>query len=130
LTMEVLRELRRIGVGVAIDDFGTGQSSLVYLKRFPIDTIKIDRTFVHDVTTDEPAAAIVSYVINLAHSMRLNVVAEGVETDEQYSFLRLYACDLLQGFLFSRPLPAGAAYEFLRGDVRGPKTVEIRNPLA
>ncbi len=130
LTMDVLRELRRIGVGVAIDDFGTGQSSLVYLKRFPIDTIKIDRTFVQDVTTDESAAAIVSYVINLAHSMRLNVVAEGVETDEQYSFLRLYACDLLQGYLFSRPLPAGAAYEFLRSEVRGPKTVEIRNPLA
>jgi EAL domain-containing protein (putative c-di-GMP-specific phosphodiesterase class I) len=62
--------------------------------------------------------------------MRLNVVAEGVENDEQYSFLRLYACDLLQGYLFSRPLPSGAAFEFLRGEVRGPKTVEIRNPLA
>jgi diguanylate cyclase (GGDEF)-like protein/PAS domain S-box-containing protein len=128
-TMEVLRELRRIGVSVAIDDFGTGHSSLIYLKRFPIDTIKIDQAFVRDVTSDESAAAIVSYVINLAHSMRLNVVAEGVETDEQYSFLRLYACDLLQGFLFSQPLPAGAAYEFLRRDVRPPKTVEIRNPL-
>jgi EAL domain-containing protein (putative c-di-GMP-specific phosphodiesterase class I) len=129
-TMAVLRDLRHIGVGVAIDDFGTGQSSLIYLKQFPIDTIKIDQAFVRDVTTDESAAAIVSYVINLAHSMRLNVVAEGVETDEQYSFLRLYACDHLQGFLFSRPLPSGAAFEFLRGDVRSPKTVEIRNPLA
>jgi diguanylate cyclase (GGDEF)-like protein/PAS domain S-box-containing protein len=129
-TMAVLRDLRRIGVGVAIDDFGTGQSSLIYLKQFPIDTIKIDQAFVRDVTTDESAAAIVSYVINLAHSMRLNVVAEGVETDEQYSFLRLYACDHLQGFLFSRPLPSGAAFEFLRGEVKSPRTVEIRNPLA
>jgi EAL domain-containing protein (putative c-di-GMP-specific phosphodiesterase class I) len=129
LTMQVLRELRQIGVGVAIDDFGTGQSSLIYLKRFPIDTIKIDQAFVRDVTTDESAAAIVSYCINLAHSMRLSVVAEGVETDEQYSFLRLYACDLLQGFLFSQPLPAIAAYEFLRRGIQPPRTVEIRNPL-
>jgi diguanylate cyclase (GGDEF)-like protein/PAS domain S-box-containing protein len=127
-TMDVLRELRRLGAGVAIDDFGTGQSSLIYLKRFPIDTIKIDKAFVQDVTTDESAAAIVSYVINLAHSMRLSVVAEGVEDEAQYSFLRLYACDLLQGYLFSRPLPAKAAYEFLRSEVRPPKTLEMRRP--
>lgn len=128
LTMEVLHALRRLGVSVAIDDFGTGQSSLIYLKRFPIDTIKIDQIFVRDVTRDESAASIVSYVINLAHSMKLRVVAEGVETDEQYSFLRWYACDLLQGYLFSRPLPAKAAYEFLCSELRPPKTLEIRRP--
>lgn len=128
-TMDVLQTLRGLGVSVAIDDFGTGQSSLIYLKRFPIDTIKIDQVFVRDVTNDESAASIVSYVINLAHSMRLNVVAEGVENEEQYSFLRLYACDLLQGFLFSRPLPAATAYQFLRSDVKPPKTLEIRRPL-
>src|SRR5258706_16393517 len=108
--MAVLRDLRRIGVGVAIDDFGTGQSSLIYLKQFPIDTIKIDQAFVRDVTTDESAPAIVWDVMNLAHSMRLNLVAEVLETDEQNSCLPLYAYDHLQGFLFSRPLPAGAPF--------------------
>src|SRR5205807_667975 len=99
-TMNAMRELKEIGIRIAIDDFGTGQSSLVYLKRFPIDTVKIDRAFVRDVTTDESAAAIVSYVINLAHTLRLAVVAEGVETEAQWSFLKLNACDQMQGFLF------------------------------
>jgi len=106
LILQVLQELKDFGVGIAIDDFGTGQSSLVYLKRFPIDTVKIDQTFVRDVTTDDSAAAIVSYVISLAHTLRFDVVAEGVETEEQYQFLRLNACDRLQGFLFSPARPA------------------------
>jgi len=106
LILQVLQELRQLGVGIAIDDFGTGQSSLLYLKRFPIDTVKIDQTFVRDVTTDDSAAAIVSYVISLAHTLRFEVVAEGVETEEQYQFLRLNACDRLQGFLFSPARPA------------------------
>jgi diguanylate cyclase (GGDEF)-like protein/PAS domain S-box-containing protein len=114
LTMQLLRDLKEQGVSIAIDDFGTGQSSLAYLKRFPIDTIKIDQAFVRDVTVDDSAAAIVSYVINLAHTLGLEVVAEGVETEAQYSFLRLNACDRLQGYLFSRPLPADEAYEFIR----------------
>jgi diguanylate cyclase (GGDEF)-like protein/PAS domain S-box-containing protein len=113
-TTTAMRELKELGIRIAIDDFGTGQSSLVYLKRFPIDTVKIDRAFVRDVTTDESAAAIVSYVINLAHSLRLAVVAEGVETEEQWSFLKLNACDQMQGFLFSQPLPADEAEEFMR----------------
>ncbi len=106
LILQVLRELKEHGVGIAIDDFGTGQSSLLYLKRFPIDTVKIDQTFVRDVTTDDATAAIVSYVISLAHTLRFDVVAEGVETEEQYAFLRLNGCDRLQGFLFSPARPA------------------------
>jgi len=115
-TTTAMRELKELGIRIAIDDFGTGQSSLVYLKRFPIDTVKIDRAFVRDVTTDESAAAIVSYVINLAHTLRLAVVAEGVETEEQWSFLKLNACDQMQGFLVSQPLPADEAEEFMRSE--------------
>ena len=119
-TMNAMRELKEIGIRIAIDDFGTGQSSLVYLKRFPIDTVKIDRAFVRDVTMDESAAAIVSYVINLAHTLRLTVVAEGVETEEQWSFLKLNACDQMQGFLFSHPLPVDETEAFIRAEmVRG-----------
>ena len=116
--MQILREVKRHGVGIAIDDFGTGQSSLIYLKRFPIDTVKIDQAFVSDVTSDESTAAIVSYIINLAHTLHLNVVAEGVETEEQYQFLLANGCDRMQGFLFSRPLPASEAYEFLKAHRR------------
>ncbi len=114
LTMKVLRDLRDLGVAVAVDDFGTGQSSLIYLKHFPVDTVKIDKEFLREVTSDETAAAIVSYVINLAHTLQLRVVAEGVETEEQYTFLRHYACDLMQGYLFSAPLPAGDVFPFLQ----------------
>jgi diguanylate cyclase (GGDEF)-like protein/PAS domain S-box-containing protein len=115
-TTNAMRELKELGIRIAIDDFGTGQSSLVYLKRFPIDTVKIDRAFVRDVTTDESAAAIVSYVIKLAHTLRLGVVAEGVETEAQWSFLKLNACDQMQGFLFSQPLPAAEAEAFMRSE--------------
>ena len=128
LTMEMLRELRDMGVGVAVDDFGTGQSSLIYLKHFPIDTVKIDKEFLKEVTTDDTAAAIVSYVINLAHTLKLLVVAEGVETDEQYTFLRHFACDLMQGYLFSKPLPADEIVPFLQQSLFKPKTLEMRRP--
>jgi len=113
LTMQVLRELRRQGIGIAIDDFGTGQSSLIYLKRFPIDAIKIDQAFVRDVTGEESAAAIVSYIINLAHMLRLEVIAEGVELEEQFEFLKKQGCDRMQGFLLSMPMPAAKTREFL-----------------
>ncbi|HEV7768501.1 MAG TPA: EAL domain-containing protein, partial [Thermoanaerobaculia bacterium] len=128
LTMKVLRDLRLLGVGVAVDDFGTGQSSLTYLKHFPIDTVKIDKEFLRDVTSDETAAAIVSYVINLAHTLQLNVVAEGVETEEQYTFLRHYGCDQMQGYLFSRPLPAAEILPFLQQLPIRPRTVETKRP--
>jgi len=128
VSMKVLRVLREKGIEIAIDDFGTGQSSLVYLKQFPIDTIKIDKEFLRDLATDDTAAAIVSSVINLAHTMRLSVVAEGVETEEQYSLLQCYACDRLQGYLFSRPLDAAAIKGFVLEMSSRPRTLETPTP--
>jgi diguanylate cyclase (GGDEF)-like protein/PAS domain S-box-containing protein len=128
VSMKVLRMLKERGVGIAIDDFGTGQSSLVYLKQFPIDTIKVDKEFLRDLATDDTAAAIVSSVINLAHTMRLSVVAEGVETEEQYSLLRYYACDRMQGYLFSRPMPAAGVLPYVQQVSLKPKTLEVRHP--
>jgi diguanylate cyclase (GGDEF)-like protein/PAS domain S-box-containing protein len=127
-TLKLLQELRALGVRVAVDDFGTGQSSLIYLKHFPIDTVKIDKEFLREVTHDETAAAIVSYVINLAHTLKLHVVAEGVESEEQYTFLRHYGCDMMQGYLFSRPLPADAVFGFLQHAIIRPKTLEMKRP--
>jgi diguanylate cyclase (GGDEF)-like protein/PAS domain S-box-containing protein len=102
----ILRELKHLGVQIAIDDFGTGYSSLSYLRRFPIDVLKIDQSFVRDITLEEDGAAIVRTIISLAHSLRLKVVAEGVETPAQLAYLRAHACDQVQGYLFSRPVPA------------------------
>jgi diguanylate cyclase (GGDEF)-like protein len=107
-TIYSLRELKTLGVRIAMDDFGTGYSSLNYLKRFPIDTLKLDQSFVRDIRTDSSDAAIVSAVISMAHSLHLSVVAEGVETEEQLAFLALQQCDVIQGYLFSQPLAAEA----------------------
>ena len=130
LTMGVLQELRAMGVAIAVDDFGTGQSSLIYLKHFPIDTVKIDKEFLGEVTTDDTAAAIVSYVINLAHTLQLKVVAEGVETEEQYTFLRHCGCDLIQGYLFSPALPANEVFPFMQSILMRPRTLEVKRPEA
>ncbi len=102
-TVEMLEQLNRMGLKLAVDDFGTGYSSLSYLKRFPIDTLKIDQSFVRDVTTDADDASLVKAIIAMGHALQLNVIAEGVETPEQLAFLRQHGCDGMQGYLFSRP---------------------------
>ncbi|MBS0381256.1 MAG: EAL domain-containing protein [Proteobacteria bacterium] len=112
-SVRLLGELKSIGTRLAIDDFGTGYSSLAYLKRLPIDTLKIDQEFVGDVTTDPDDAAITATIITMAHSLQIKVVAEGVETVEQLAFLRAQRCDEIQGYWLSRPLSAEACLDFL-----------------
>ena len=101
----VLGQLRELGIEIAIDDFGTGYSSLAHLKHFPVNTIKVDRSFVSGLATDRSDRSIVAAVISLAHGLGLRAVAEGVETEEQLGDLRLLHCDFGQGFHFSRPQP-------------------------
>jgi EAL domain-containing protein (putative c-di-GMP-specific phosphodiesterase class I) len=118
----ILGSLRALGVRVAIDDFGTGYSSLSYLTRFPLDTIKIDRSFVEEATHDPHAATVVGFVIALAHELELRTVAEGVETEAQERLLVSHNCDLLQGFLHCPPLPAGECERWMRQRLARPLT--------
>jgi diguanylate cyclase (GGDEF)-like protein/PAS domain S-box-containing protein len=116
-TTQTLRRLKNMGAHISIDDFGTGYSSLMYLKTFPIDTIKIDKSFVNDVTTDPDDQAITQAIISMAHSLKLDVVAEGVETKEQLELLKSQSCDVIQGYLFSKPIPVDDIAPFLLSDV-------------
>jgi diguanylate cyclase (GGDEF)-like protein/PAS domain S-box-containing protein len=116
--VSMLNELHALGIGLAIDDFGTGYSSLSYLKRFPVDRLKIDRSFVSDIGVSGDDETITSAIIALAHSLKLQVIAEGVETLAQLDFLKARACDEMQGFYFAKPLSTAAISELLQGGVK------------
>jgi len=119
--IKLMDGLKKIGVSLSIDDFGTGYSSLAYLKRFPVDILKIDRSFVRDIATDANDAAIVASIVSLAGNLKLRVVSEGVETQEQLDCLRSSGCHVMQGYYFSRPLPVPAFSELLeRFNARDP----------
>ena len=108
-----LQSIKSLGIKLSMDDFGTGYSSLSYLKKFPLDTLKIDQSFIHDLVTNNEDASLVKAIISMAHSLGMDVIAEGVENQDQMEFLRLNDCDIIQGYLFSRPLPASELAKFL-----------------
>ncbi|MEP6802145.1 MAG: EAL domain-containing protein, partial [Acidobacteriota bacterium] len=134
VSISTLWDLKNLGVQLSMDDFGTGYSSLNYLKRFPIDRLKIDQSFVRDVTTDPDDAAIASAIIAMAHSLELTVVAEGVETEPQLAFLRDQRCDEMQGYLVSRPVAPARFLELLeenrKASVKRRKSGGARTPRA
>ncbi|MBD8594120.1 EAL domain-containing protein [Pseudomonas sp. CFBP 8758] len=120
-THQQLEQLKQLGMTLAMDDFGTGYSSLSYLKKFPIDVIKIDRSFIHEIPDNQDDMEITSAVIAMAHNLKLKVVAEGIETAAQLAFLRRQRCDVGQGYLFDQPIPGAELIERLKRYPRGPK---------
>lgn len=114
LVIDTLHAVKKLGLGLAIDDFGTGYSSLSYLTAFPVDKLKIDKSFVDDLEEKQESRAIVQTIIDLAHHLQLDVVAEGVETEAQFEMLRDYGCEEIQGYLVSKPMPVDQASEFIR----------------
>jgi len=129
-TILKLHEISQLGIKISIDDFGTGYSSLSYLKRFPIDTLKIDRSFVKDIPGDEEDVAIVKAVIALARSLNLDVIAEGVETQEQKVFLVKNGCKKIQGYLYAKPMPADEIEKMLRESAEKPFLQNLVNKKA
>jgi EAL domain-containing protein (putative c-di-GMP-specific phosphodiesterase class I) len=119
-TTEILHALKNLGVQIAIDDFGTGYSSLSYLRRFPIDTLKIDQSFVQDIDCGSHDEAIVSAIIAMSKSLKMQVIAEGIETAQQLAFLRAHDCVEGQGYYFNHPLPAGEFAALLKMTVPSP----------
>jgi len=126
-TKNTLLRLSQMGIGLSLDDFGTGYSSLAYLKHFPIDNVKIDRSFVIDLPHNENDAAISNAIIAMAHTLGLVVIAEGVETQEQFHFLKKQQCDAIQGYFFSRPLPESEFESLLKNPERMVTQVQGRN---
>jgi EAL domain-containing protein (putative c-di-GMP-specific phosphodiesterase class I) len=116
----VLSQLSEMGAQLAIDDFGTGYSSLSYLKQFPVDKLKLDQSFVRHMTSDHNDAVIAHATINLGHSLGLEVIAEGVETEDQYAYLLAEGCDVIQGYLFGRPVPPAEIEDLLRRQAASP----------
>ena len=119
-TIEKLKLVRKLGVKIAIDDFGTGYSSLAYLAKLPVEMLKIDRVFINAMLDDPYSAMLVQTMISLAHSLRLKVIAEGVETEEQAKMLNLLRCDEMQGFLLSRALPAEEIARLFQAELEQP----------
>ncbi|MGQ9425668.1 putative bifunctional diguanylate cyclase/phosphodiesterase [Gilvimarinus sp. F26214L] len=128
-TVSMLTQLNQMGLSLAIDDFGTGYSSLAYLKRFPIQKLKIDRSFIHDIHTDQNDASIANSIIGLAHNMQLNVVAEGVENELQASWLRKRGCDQAQGYLYAQPIPPEKLERFFTSGVASFKERQVEPEL-
>ncbi|MEX1032105.1 MAG: EAL domain-containing protein [Cellvibrionaceae bacterium] len=128
-TISMLTQLNQMGLSLAIDDFGTGYSSLAYLKRFPIQKLKIDRSFINDIHTDQNDASIAQSIIGLAHNMQLNVVAEGVENEQQAAWLRERGCDQAQGFLYAQPIPPEKLERFFSAGIASFKSKEIELEL-
>lgn len=112
-SIEILKKLMDMGIRIALDDFGTGYSSLSYLRRIPITTLKIDKSFIDNISSNKKEEAIIKNIIQMAHSMELKVIAEGVETEDQLSILKRMECDYIQGYYFSKPLPANQLEELL-----------------
>jgi EAL domain-containing protein (putative c-di-GMP-specific phosphodiesterase class I) len=119
-TLTALHQLKVQGIRLAVDDFGTGHSAMSYLKKFPLNTLKIDQSFTRGITTDADDAAIITATINMAHGLNMTVVAEGVELEEQLYFLSQNKCDEVQGFLFSRPLEPAEATRRMQSQIWGP----------
>jgi len=117
-TSSVLQALKRMGVHLAVDDFGTGYSSLSYLRQFPIDVLKIDQSFVRQISEDPNDSAIVRAIIDMGKNLKLRVIAEGIETQEQLALLQTWNCSEGQGYLFSRPVPAAQFAQLLQLGVR------------
>lgn len=131
--VRTLTALKKMGVTISLDDFGTGYSSLAYLKRFPLDAVKVDRSFVRDIAADSDDASITRAVITMAHHLKLKVVAEGVETPEQLALLISHQCDVMQGYFFAKPLPADGLLDLLTTDRRLPSNLlrsGARKPMA
>ena len=112
--IDTLHQIKSLGVQLSIDDFGTGYSSLSYLKRFPLNKLKIDKSFVDGLPDDPDDLAIVQAIIGIAHSLNLTVIAEGVETEQQFKILTQHRCDEVQGYYFSKPLPSEVAGQFIK----------------
>jgi EAL domain-containing protein (putative c-di-GMP-specific phosphodiesterase class I) len=122
-TAPVLERLKKMGVRLAVDDFGTGYSSLSYLRQFPVDTLKVDQSFVREIDSETGNAPIIGAVISMGRSLNLLVIAEGIETAEQLATLQSYGCDRGQGFYFSRPVPAPEFSKLLESGI--PLTVQV-----